>query len=363
MSHKAASDDLMALARVLPQDRDATLLRATTGLFCQEPPHDRDAVRRYEELALHFLPKVGIGDRAHVSALLAGRSDAPPAVIRALARDRIEVAAPVLRQSPILTTIDLLGVIASTGPEHHRLVAGRSSISVDVLRALALARGQSPVEQALEISAPVVEATIAPTPDPRPLAASNDDDLDSFLGLPPRERLARLASVSERQASRLAPSQPRRIDRALRHAFACAEIVASARTGNRRRLVAAFAEILEIETVAVERLLDDMSGEPLVLMIKASGLKETDGRIVLLLANPALSQSVETFFRLAELHAALDPAVAEAFIAGWRKPEEAERATPAPRHVPVFAENRAVRRDVARPAEVPAAARKIQAAG
>ena len=50
---------------------------------------------------------------------------------------------------------------------------------------------------------------------------------------------------------------------------------------------------VDIETVAVERLLDDASGEPLVLMIKASGLKETDGRIVLLLANPALSQSVD----------------------------------------------------------------------
>ena len=54
MSHRAASDDLMALARVLPQDRDATLLRATTGLYVQEPPHDRDAMHRYEELAQGF---------------------------------------------------------------------------------------------------------------------------------------------------------------------------------------------------------------------------------------------------------------------------------------------------------------------
>lgn len=364
MSYSAASDDLLALARVLPQDRDATLLRATTGLYCQEPPHDRDAMRRYEELALYFLPKVGFGDRAHVSALLAGRSDAPTAVIRALARDRIEVAAPVLRKSPTLTTIDLLGVIASTGHEHHRLIAGRTNLSVDVLRALALARGQSLVEQALELATPTVEAAPAPAAEPQPMPASNDDDLDSFLRLQPRERLAHLASASERAANRLAPSQPRKIDRVLRHAFACAEIVASARTGNRRRLVAAFAEILEIETVAIERLLDDASGEPLVLMIKASGLKETDGRIVLLLANPALSQSVETFFRLAELYAALDQAVAEAFIAGWRKADSAERAAPAPRHVPVFAENRTGRRDLQpRPAETAVPAPKIQAAG
>lgn len=363
MSHNAASDDLMALARALPQDRDATLLRATTGLYCQEPPHDRDAMRRYEELALYFLPKVGAGDRAHVSALLAGRSDAPVAVIRQLARDRIEVAAPVLRQSPALTTIDLLGVIASTGVEHHRLIGSRPNISVDVLRALALARGQSPAvgDEPVELPVP---APAAPTTreEAPPAPESADDDLEAFLRLAPRERLARLAAMSERQASALAPAQPRKIDRVLRHAFACAEIVASARTSNRRRLVAAFAEVLEIETVAIERLIDDPSGEPLVLMVKASGLKDTDGRIVLLLANPVLSQSVETFFRLAELYASLDAGVAEAFIAGWRKQDDAER--PAPRHIPVFAENRSARRDLPqRQIESTVGARKIQAAG
>src|SRR5690606_35479187 len=107
MPHRAASDDLIALTRVATRDRDATLLRATTGLYCQEPPHDRDAMQRYEELALHFLPRVGTGDRALVASLLARRSDAPPAVIRILARDHIDVASAVLRQSPILTTIDL----------------------------------------------------------------------------------------------------------------------------------------------------------------------------------------------------------------------------------------------------------------
>ncbi|MGV8840079.1 MAG: DUF2336 domain-containing protein [Bauldia sp.] len=362
MSHKAASDDLMALARALPQDRDATLLRATTGLYCQEPPHDRDAMHRYEELALYFLPKVGIGDRAHVSALLAGRGDAPPAVIRSLARDRIEVATPVLRQSPTLTTIDLLGVIASTGPDHHRLIAGRPNISVDVLRALALVRGQTPVEQALELGAPAAEAAVPAVA--TPASAPGEDDMEGFLHLPPRERLARLAAASERRAASPPEAQPRKLERVLRHAFACAELVASARTGNRRRLVAAFAEILDIATVAVERLLDDASGEPLVLMIKASGLKDTDGRIVLLLANPELGQSVDSFFRLAELYASLDQAVAESIVAGWRKPDAADAAAPAPKHIPVFAENRIGRRELTpRPAETAVPARKTQAAG
>ena len=53
-----------------------------------------------------------------------------------LAKDSIEVAAAVIRKSPVLTSLDLLAVIAATGPEHHRLVAERPGLSADVARAL-----------------------------------------------------------------------------------------------------------------------------------------------------------------------------------------------------------------------------------
>ena len=45
------------------QRRDAALLRATTELFVLDVTHDSDEIRRYEELATHFLPKVGLADR------------------------------------------------------------------------------------------------------------------------------------------------------------------------------------------------------------------------------------------------------------------------------------------------------------
>ena len=134
----------MTLAQSRPEDRDATLLRAATALFCQEPSHDRDGIRRFEQLAVHLLPKIATDDRVYVASLLASRNDAPPSAMRMLARDEIEVATPVLRHSPVLSTIDLLGVIAVTGSEHHRLIAGRTDLSADVLRALAIARQKKP---------------------------------------------------------------------------------------------------------------------------------------------------------------------------------------------------------------------------
>ena len=61
MLSRQFSDDLADLARASERKRDAPLLRATTELFAMDAVHDRDEIRRYEELATHFLPKVTTG--------------------------------------------------------------------------------------------------------------------------------------------------------------------------------------------------------------------------------------------------------------------------------------------------------------
>ena len=129
MQSKNLSDGLAELARANERKRDAALLRATTELFVLDVIHDRDEIRRFEELATHFLPKVGVTDRVFVAERLAICSDAPLAVLRMLARDTIEVATPVLRNSSALGAVDLLSVIAAGSVEHHRLIARRPSLS------------------------------------------------------------------------------------------------------------------------------------------------------------------------------------------------------------------------------------------
>src|SRR4029079_10041223 len=138
MQQKKLADDLADIARANQQSRDAALLRATTELFIMDLTHDSDEVRRYEELATHFLPKVAVADRIFVAERIAASADAPRSVIRTLAREAIEVAAPVIRRAPSLDAFDLLAIIAATGVEHHRLVARRSDLPDEVRRALRL---------------------------------------------------------------------------------------------------------------------------------------------------------------------------------------------------------------------------------
>lgn len=390
MNSTPGSDDLATLARAHPRERDGALLRATAALFCQEPSHDREAIRRFEEIASNFLPKVSIEDRLHVANLLAERRDAPVPVVTMLARDQFTVAAPVLRHSPVLSTIDLLSIIAATGPMHHRVIAERAGLNEAVIRALDIAgtKYDAPSSRGVEVS-PAAAATpdVAPEGIPEPSADDeqepstlSDDDtavasdpasavdmslpetdgaVDTylreygpagFLRLNPETRVQLISQIATRGAQ--APSTPvhRLLDRAVRNAFAQAEIVTAARAADRPALVRAMAQVLDLEGTLVEKFLADPSGEPLVLMLRATGLKDSDGRVVLLLANPEIGQSVEKFFRLADLYASLNASVAETFLAAWRKLAD-RRPT---RHEPVFAEDRARRQvQTERPAARP----------
>lgn len=336
----------MALARARPEDRDATLLRAATALFCQEPHHDRDAVRRFEQLAIHLLPKMGDSDRAYVASLLGGRQDAPASVMRLLARDAIGIAGPVLRHSPVLATVDLLGVIASTGAEHHRLITTRPDLNADVLRALAIARKRTDaILHTEEVEPEHADETQPRDAEPiQEMSAAGPDvpsrhlhglNLGEFLEATTERRLKMLGEASSRGLRSRTARSNRRLDTLLRQTFAAAEVVAAARRGDRSALLKGFSTALGIGTDIAARLLDDPSGEPLVLMAKAAGLNGADGRTVLLLANKEIGESVDKFFRLADLYASLEPTTADAFMDAWRTSPAPTRAT----HVPVFAEN------------------------
>lgn len=331
----------MTLAQARPEDRDATLLRAATALFCQEPIHDRDALRRFEQLAIHLLPKLRPTDRGYVASLLSGRKDAPPAIMRTLARDVFEVASPVLRYSSALSTIDFLGVIAATGPEHHQLIATRSDLTADVLRALDIAKqktltieeAESPESSDEAAAVPANEITDESVPqEPQSLAGGLTEFLDAPLE--DRLRILREASSGRWPKADTTARSSGRLDEVLRRSHATAQIVIAAKKRDRAGLIAAFSQSLGITSDTAAKLMADPSGEPLVLMVRATGLSDADGRTVLLLANKQIAESVDAFFRLADLYASLEPATAEAFVEAWR-PSQPKRP---PTRMPVYSQ-------------------------
>jgi len=405
------------------QSRDAALLRATTELFVLEANHDADAIRRFEELATHFLARVPAADRAFVAERLSRSADAPASVLRLLGKDVPEVASPVLKRSPALGEFDLLTIIAATGTPHHRLIATRSDLSALVVGALRLTgdaeviarlsaypevvteadepqaeitetlnaaglpaeepaslaetaeetsdndpadddavapsdvtfdaereveappaaladdhtaeegaefRDAAPSPEAMEIFAAVralatsfEEASGADTgrPSRRHLADPLPASAGAFLDLDRAGRLAVLNHLAGRPATSRGAASVLDADHAFRLALGRARLASLARQRQRDALIRTLAQGLRLEEADVTALLDDPSGEPLVVLLRGIGLSESEAQQVLMFANPVIAQGVESFDRLARLLSETPESVAADLVALWRTGE------------------------------------------
>lgn len=316
------------LARANDHKRDAALLRATAELFSIDVVHNHDEIRRFEELATHFLPKVGPADRQFVAERLAACGDAPTSVLRALAKEPLAVARTVLLHATALTGIDLLAVIAATDVEHHRLIAQRSGLPDEVVQALKLKRDP-------QILAALGEAPAeAPRDLDRTLPAdgiyqSNRLDPWRYLALARPQRLRMIAEIAAAPPAMTEEPNGRRLDRAFRSILSAARIVGYARSGQLGAIIAAIADGLDLPPALVTASINDKGGEALAIMLKALRLDDTQARQVFLLASPT-GQDVQAFFPLADLYAGMEVSVAETMIEAWRGTLTATK----PRHEP-----------------------------
>ena len=343
MQSRKLSDDLADVARANQQTRDSALLRATTELFVQDLTHDEDEVRRYEELAIHFLSKVPVEVRAAVAERLAVCADAPPAVIRTLARDVFQVAAPVIRRSSVLDLFDLLSVIAATDVEHHRLIARRSDLGDDVKRALRLT-GDALVAGYLDDgatmrAAPAEEEAAAPAPiqwtEGPPPRRRSGFDIWQFLDLDRPTRLKVIADIAMRPPiAHPIPTAGRPAERAFQSILSAAQIVGFARNGQIAEMIAAIADGVGLNPDAVATCVQDRTGEPLAILLKALRLDEFQAQQVFLMASPA-GRDVLAFFPLTDLYAGMDHSTAETLCEAWRIVTAERRAG----HEPYLAEN------------------------
>jgi uncharacterized protein (DUF2336 family) len=82
--------------------------------------------------------------RRALAEAVADSHEVPPSIARRLARDAIEVAEPVLRQSPLLSDDDLIGIVRTNAMQYALAVAGRSQLSEAVSEVL-VDTGEAPV--------------------------------------------------------------------------------------------------------------------------------------------------------------------------------------------------------------------------
>jgi uncharacterized protein (DUF2336 family) len=252
--------------------------------------------------------------RKRCSRRLAGLIEAPSRLLRLLACDEFEIAQPILEDCRALTDFDLLEIVQAGSLQHRMTIARRDDVS-EIISAALVSSGESPVIEGVLKNA--TTALAAPTIDRLVGLAQEEARLSALLIRRPELRPAQAFrlfwscehgdrfQILERFAvdrtilidstedifamvagesweDPLVNRVLRYIDRRQRNREAAelspygsleGVVDAFSLQGAQPELVSEIAVLAGIHKRLISRMLDDMAGEPLAILCKATGLK------------------------------------------------------------------------------------------
>ena len=162
------NDEMVGLARSrAPEDRERLLLSMAD--LCHDGEHlSPEAKSTIQDIFMGLVVQAERDIRQRLSEKLAGAPWAPHALVSILALDEIEIARPVIAQSPVLNDADLIRLLVEATLEHQIEVARRPDIGSPVVSAI-LDQSQPDVLAALADNA---TAAVSPLHMQRLVAAS-----------------------------------------------------------------------------------------------------------------------------------------------------------------------------------------------
>jgi len=197
----------LKLARDRSQEVRAGLADKVQRLLPEMPQGQQDAARARVMQTLEVLAKDTVVQiRAVVAQTLKDVPDAPPDLVRQLARDaELSVASPILQFSPLLTDEDLLDIIRGDHAEGAlSAVARRSNVAESISDALVESDDSAAVASLLaNKSAQIREETLDLIVDRAPTRAEWHGPLVDRPSLTPKAALKIAAFVAEALSQRL----------------------------------------------------------------------------------------------------------------------------------------------------------------
>jgi len=108
------------------------LFRAAVSAFCSLPRPSRREITQLEDLTLPLFEHVSAAARRFVAAALSECEYPPTALVRRLAEEPVEIAAPLLIRSHALSDVDLIALIGRHGLPHARAIACRKGLNAAI---------------------------------------------------------------------------------------------------------------------------------------------------------------------------------------------------------------------------------------
>jgi len=269
---KSTNNDILTRLGDRPgADMTARLLLALTALYVQRSIHTAEEQRQYTELALRLIDKIDAATRTTVAGLLQRHPNAPVEVFERLQGNG----------SPPGGDPDG----APHSPHDRHLADGERT----------------------PIPAPSEPAPVTPQPAPAPPEFG-----EAFFAATPAERRELLSLIAPHGGDRDIQAAPEDGDRIY------GRLDIAALQGRLGAFTREFERLFAVPKSLCERILNDRSGEPMVVAAKAAGMPIAVLQRILLLVNPAISYSVQRVYDLTELYHALDRGAARNLLALWR---------------------------------------------
>lgn len=270
------------------------LLRAAITSFCAATRPTRRDAAQLDDLAEPLLGCASAETLRFAAAALSESPHAPPALVRRLAELPVEISAPLLVRSPVLTPIDLLALIARHGIAHARAIAGRPGLDERILLLI----------RSIDVA------------DDRPRPASTPAGV-SGRAEEARRNLRTMMRPAGESAAETADGTPVRI-RWDGEPGTYRKLRSAALVGAHAPFHAALAGALAIEPADARAIAEDRDPARLVLALRALGLGAEEAFLIMQCLRSARDRrEIAAFLDAWEAVTRED---AERVAAGWRKP-------------------------------------------
>ncbi len=132
-----SSSDFRQLTIKSDAQKAERLFRAAVSAFCSLTRPSRREIAQLEDLALPLFDLVSVEAKRYVAAALSECDNPPAALIRRLADESVDIAAPLLIRSRVLGDIDLIALISRHGHGHARAIGRRPGLNSTIARLVA----------------------------------------------------------------------------------------------------------------------------------------------------------------------------------------------------------------------------------
>jgi len=318
-------------------------------------------VALFDDILTGLVPRTEIETRMELAERLSRLDNAPPTLVKQLAReDEIKIAGPILSRSPLIDEPTLVDIARAKGQDHLAAISERPSLSApvtdvivrrgdrDVVRSVAANAGAQFSEHGYSglVSRAADDGTLAltvgqrediPPASLKQLLAKSVDAVRRrlFETAKPQQKAAIGKAMSEIDKPRAQPAvfdfaPAQRTVLALRQAGELDEaaLLTFAREHRYEEAIAALAALSGVRLATVHQLVQGDRYDPVLILGKSAGLQWATMRALVILrlggrmpAGPDVEEARLNYERLS-------PATAQRVLAFWRARDKGGRPEP-----------------------------------